>query len=372
VLRSCPVFRRTAAAAPLVLCVTACGGGGSPTAPPEPTQPGFDVVAVVYYDENSDGRVDPGETVRMPDVDLQVGSRTGRTEGAGRAVITGVPAGSPSVVVRAASLPPFYTAPVPVPATVPQPAGSDVMVGLQLPIGFNRPNTYMGFGDSITVGEGSSDDGGYRDRLEAKLRQRLGKATVINQGLSGTRSNAGAQRIHQVLPAERPAYTLILYGTNDWNQSECKTAFPCFTIDSLRSIVRTVRGAQSLPLLATIPPCNLGMDDRCPPSRQQWIHDMDELIRQMAREEGAVVADVEAAFLAHPPLSALLVDHIHPNDAGYEIMASEFFAAITEPAATAAAAPMAPEPARAFGFVRPAAPARPTPPLSKPERAAAE
>ena len=330
------------------------------------------MVAVVYYDENSDGRVDPGETVRMPDVVLQVGSRTGRTESAGRAVITGVPAGSPSVAVGTASLPPFYTAPVPVPATVPQPAGSDVMVALKLPIGFNRPNTYMGFGDSITAGEGSSDDAGYRDRLEAKLRQRLGEATVINQGLAGTRSNGGAQRIHQALPAERPAYTLILYGTNDWNQSECKNAFPCFTIDSLRNIVRAVRGAQSLPLLATIPPCNVGMDDRCPASRQKWIHDMDELIRPMAREEGAVVVDLEAAFLAHPPLSALFVDHIHPNDAGYEIIASEFFAAITEPAATAAAVPAAPETAGAFGFVRPEAPARPTPPLTKPDRTAGE
>jgi lysophospholipase L1-like esterase len=348
------VFRRTAAAAPLVLCVTACGGGGgSPAAPPSPADPGYDLVAVVYYDENSDGRADPGETVRMPDVELTVGTRTGRSENGGRAVITGVPAGSPSVAVRTSSLPPFYAAPGPVPATVPQPAGSDVMVGLKLPIGFNRPNTYMGFGDSITVGEGSSDDAGYRDRLEAKLRQRLGEATVINQGIAGTRSNSGAQRIHQALPAERPAYTLILYGTNDWNQSECKNAFPCFTIDSLRSIVRAVRGAQSLPLLATIPPCNLGFDVRCPAERQEFIHKMDELIRPMAREEGAVLVDIEAAFLAQTPLSALFVDHIHPNDAGYEIIASEFFAAITEPAATAASA-------------------RATPPLTKPDRTPGE
>lgn len=362
------MFRRTAAAAPLVLCVTACGGGGSPAAPPPP-EPGYDLVAVVYYDENSDSRADAGESVRMPDVELQVGTHTGRSESAGRAVITGVPAGNPTVAVRASSLPPFYTAPGPVPATVPQPAGNDVMVGLRLPIGFNRPNTYMGFGDSITAGEGSSDDAGYRDRLEAKLRQRLGKATVIDQGIAGTRSNSGAQRIHQALPAERPAYTLILYGTNDWNQSECKNAFPCFTIDSLRNIVRAVRGAQSLPLLATIPPCNLGGDDRCTAARQEFIHKMDELIRPMAREEGAVLVDLEAAFLAEPLLSALFVDHIHPNDAGYEIIASQFFAAITQPAATAAAAP---EPAAAFGFVRPAAAPRGTPPLTKPGRTAGE
>ena len=365
--------RRAAAAAPLLLCVTACGGGGSPAAPPPPA-PVYDLVAVVYYDENADGRADPGETVRVPDTELQAGTGTGRADPSGRTVITGVAAGSPSVTVRTSSLPPFYTAPAPVPATVPQPAGSDVMVGLRLPIGFNRPNVYMGFGDSITVGEGSSDDAGYRDRLESKLRQHFGKATVANQGISGTRSNAGAQRINQSLGAERPAYTLIHYGTNDWNVSECKTAFPCFTIDSLRTIVRAARGAQSLPVLATIIPCNLGGDDRCPPARQEWIHDMDALIRPMAAEEGAVLVDLEAAFLAEPSLSALFVDHIHPNDAGYEIMASEFLEAITKPATTAAAAP---EPAAAFGFVRPVPAARAPAPRdrargAKPGRATGE
>ena len=313
----------------------------------------YDLVAVVYYDENADNRADPGEIVHVPDTELHAGSGTGRADHSGRVIITGVAAGNPSVTVRTSSLPPFYTAPAPIPATVPQPAGSDVMVGLRLPIGFNRPNVYMGFGDSITDGEGSSDGAGYRDRLQSKLGQHFGKATVADQGIAGTRSNDGAQRIHQSLPAERPAYTLILYGTNDWNQSECKNAFPCFTINSLRAIVQAVRGAQSLPLLATIPPCNLGGDDRCTPARQQWIHDMDELIRPLAREEGAVLVDLEAAFLAEPNLSALFVDHIHPNDAGYEIMASEFFEAITRPVTTAAAAP---EPAVAFGFVRPVTP----------------
>jgi lysophospholipase L1-like esterase len=311
----------------------------------------YDLVAVVYYDENADNRPDPGEIVHVPDTELQAGSGTGRSDHSGRAVITGVAAGQPTVTVRTSSLPPFYTAPAPIPATVPQPAGSDVMVGLRLPIGFNRANVYMGFGDSITDGEGSSDGTGYRDRLQSKLGQHFGKATVANQGLAGTRSNSGAQRIHQALPAERPAYTLILYGTNDWNQSECKNAFPCFTIDSLRAIVGAVRGAQSLPMLATIPPCNPG--GGCPPERQEWIHKMDELIRPMALQEGAVLVDLEAAFLAEPNLSALFVDHIHPNDAGYEIIASKFFDAITKPVTTAAAAP---EPAVAFGFVRPVPP----------------
>jgi lysophospholipase L1-like esterase len=331
------VLRRVAAAAPLLLCVTACGGG-SPSAPPPPAAV-YDLVAVVFYDENGNGLADPGELAHVPGVELQIGNRSGRADNAGRTVISGVPAGRPSIAVRTSTLPPFFAPPpAAIPATVPQPAGADVMVPLTLPIGGNLPNTYMGFGDSITVGEGSRDDTGYRDRLQSKLAQHFGRARVLNQGISGTRSNSGAQRIDQSLRGNRPAYTLILYGTNDWNQNECKTSFPCFTMDSLRQMVRAARFFQSLPLLATITPCNVGLDDRATPERQEWIARMNELIRTAAREEGAVLVDLQAAFLRQPSLGALLVDHIHPNDSGYEIMATEFFNAITRPATTGASA----------------------------------
>jgi lysophospholipase L1-like esterase len=356
------VIRRIAAAASLLLCVTACGGGGSPGAP-TPTA-AYELVALVFYDENGNGLADPGELVHVPDVELQVGTRTARSDLSGRTVITGVPAGHPTVGVRASTLPPFFVPPGGgVPATVPQPAGNDVMVPLTLPIGANLPNTYMGFGDSLTVGEGSSDDQGYRDRLRSKLTQQLGRATIFNQGIAGTKSNSGVQRIDQSIRANRPAYTLILYGTNDWNDNVCKTNFPCYTIDSLRQMVRAARFFQSLPLLATITPCNVGQDDRATPERQDWIHRMDDLIRVAAREEGAVLVDLEAAFLRQPSLAALLVDHVHPNDAGYEIMATEFFNAITRPATTGAMA----EPPALFGSLSASRPSRiPVPPRIPP------
>ena len=83
-----------------------------------------------------------------------------------------------------------------------------------------------------------------------------GEAELRNGGLAGTRSNAGEGRLDGVLATKRPAYTLILYGTNDWNELECKVAFPCFTIDALRSMVRQAKDRNSLPVLGTIPPVN--------------------------------------------------------------------------------------------------------------------
>ena len=108
VLTSLPVLRRVAAAAPLVLCVTACGGGASTSGPSGPV-PLYELVAVVFYDENGNGTADPGELVHVPDVELQVGTRSARSESSGRTIITGVPAGQATVGVRAQTLPPAST-----------------------------------------------------------------------------------------------------------------------------------------------------------------------------------------------------------------------------------------------------------------------
>jgi lysophospholipase L1-like esterase len=59
---------------------------------------------------------------------------------------------------------------------------------------------------------------------------------------------------------------------------------------------------------------------------------MNELIRDLAVEQGALLVDIEAAFRSEPNLVALYSDNIHPNDRGYAIMAETFFAAITQPA----------------------------------------
>lgn len=317
----------------LALLLSSCGGG-SPVGPgptPTPSPPPGDVhtvTVVVYYDENQNGVLDPGDRARVPSVTVAIAGRTAQTEKTtGRAVVSGVPAGLQTVSVQ--STPPFYAAGLPVSIAVP--TSADVDVALSLPIGSNRPNTYMAFGDSITIGDGSKDGLGYRGRLEAELDEHFGRAAVINAGAEATRSTEGAERIGRNLRLYRPAYNLIHYGTNDWN--ECKGAVPCVTIDSLRAIVESTKAAQTLPVLATIIPAN---PDLNPSARNEWVSQIDELIRPLARDEGALLVDLEAAFLREPDLTQLYADHVHPNDRGYRIMADEFFRAITEPSASSA------------------------------------
>lgn len=311
------------------------GGGGSPTSPGS-AAPGYPVTAVVFYDENGNGVMDAAETVRLPDVDVEVAGHLGRTEKlTGRAVVNGVPAGSYAVSVRLASLPPFYGAAATPAITVPQTAGSEAPRPLTLPIGDNEPNTYLAFGDSITVGEGARSTDGYRDVLETLLAQNLGgRHHVIGDGVSGTTSDKGADRIETDLRRNHAAYLLVLYGTNDWNKAPCKSAEPpCFTIDNLRFMVRVAKSMRTLPVVSTIIPANPLYVDKNAAERNQWVAAMNEKIKAMAREEGAALADSHAAFMKAGNLSSLFDGEVHPNDAGYQLIAGAFFTAIARPPA---------------------------------------
>jgi lysophospholipase L1-like esterase len=299
---------------------------------------GSPVSAFVFYDENGNGSIDPGEDVRLPGVTVAIGSRTGQTARGGDVVVGNVPAGAQTAAIRAESLPPYFAPGAAVPVQVPQAAGSTIPVPAVLDIGSNRVRVYLAFGDSISTGDGSNDGTGYRSYLEANLRSYWGSThRVPSEGVSGTKSNSGANRIGSSLSRVRPAYTLILYGTNDWNDLSCKVDFPCFTIESLRSMIVQVKDARSRPIVGTIIPGNPAYGDRVPPERQDWIKRMNDLIRPMAVQEGAVVADLYAVFMREPDLKSLFTDHVHPNDDGYAIMAREWARAITQPSLAGAA-----------------------------------
>jgi lysophospholipase L1-like esterase len=304
------------------------------------------VTVVVFYDENDNGLLDGGEAVRVPGVDVLIGAATAKSEaGTGRATVMAV-AGTQTVTVKPESLPPFFNIRITPSVTVP--ANGEVHLPLVLPIPENlRSNVYMAFGDSITTGVGSSDGTGYRDRLDGLLRPYLGDSDVVNEGRDGTQTNEGADRVGRALSREQPAYTLILYGTNDWNRLQCQAAAPCDTPDFMREIIDQVKGFGSLPVLSTIIPTNPSLN---PPERNQWVADVNVVLRNLAREEGAALADPEKSFLAAGDLSRLFFDHIHPNDAGYDLIAQAWFQAITSARGTAATSLVK---RRRFGVVRP-------------------
>jgi lysophospholipase L1-like esterase len=293
------------------------------------------VQAVVYYDVNQNGVLDPEDTVRLSDAEVRIGGGTGQTQvGTGRAVVQ-APEGTHEVVVQPSSMPPFFVQAVPVTISVPR--AEEILVPVTLPIGQNRPFNYLATGDSITKGvPGSSDEMGYRSILLTRLREYYQvPVRMFYRGRGGGPSSDGVGRTPRDLTLIQPAYVLIGWGTNDWN--ECGEPSTCPTIPNLRTIVRDVKAANSLPCVATLVPPNVGNDARAPESRAEWVREMNEMIRDMALEEDALLVDIHGAFMAAGGPSGLIVDHVHPNDRGFEVMAEAWFNALTRPRSFSAA-----------------------------------
>ncbi len=317
--------------APILLAAlsVACGGSG-PTGPHATPTPGSPVSGFVFYDENANGVSDPQETVRLPSVGVTVGGVFASTAAGGRFSLPSVPNGSQTAQARPDTLPAYFT---PGPAlSVTVPSSGDVAVPAVLALGTRaKANVYLAFGDSITWGQGSSDGSGYADVLQANLRAFWGKAEVVKDGVPGTKSNKGESRLGPSLSRYRPAYVLILYGTNDWNDPECRDTPPCYTIDALQSMVLQTRDAGAFPVVGTIPPVNPSYVDKSAAARNDWVKGMNDFVRAMAKQQGAPVADVYGDFLKQSSLPPLFADFLHPNDSGYQLIAQAFFRAVTQP-----------------------------------------
>ena len=329
------MLRRRLVAIPALLLATACGGGGgSPTGPTQPT--GASVNVLVWYDQNASAVLEDNETTRLASVVVEAGGVTATSaRTTGRATLASVAPGMQTFKARGDSLPPYFEARE-VQANVP--VSGDLFLPVGLPIGANRPAVYLALGDSITFGDGASAGRDWVTRLELALRAEWVQGEVINSGIEGNKSDQLAARIGPEMAGDRPACVLILIGTNDWNK--CKDVDACFTQDSVRAALREALQARSLPFLSTIIPANPDDPERNPPQRNEWVEAMNQRLKAIAAQEGAVVVDSHAAFMraSGSDLGRLFADHVHPNDRGHQLIADEFLRVLTSPRSATASA----------------------------------
>jgi lysophospholipase L1-like esterase len=125
-----------------------------------------------------------------------------------------------------------------------------------------------------------------------------------------------------VLSRDAPEALLLLEGVNDLNGSR-DAAIPT-VVNGLRSMVRLARGRGVVVFLGTLLPQRPGGFRAFAPGS---IVPANDLIRDMAVAEGAVLVDLYQAFDGQTG-TLLGPDGLHPNDAGYQRMAETFFTAI--------------------------------------------
>ncbi|HEX9982663.1 MAG TPA: arylesterase [Thermoanaerobaculia bacterium] len=161
----------------------------------------------------------------------------------------------------------------------------------------SRGTTVIAFGDSLTSGYGAGAGEDYPSRLSALLG-----TTVENAGVSGDTTEAALARIDEDVLARQPRLVIVGLGGNDFLRRMPMAG----TEANLRTIVRKIQASGAMVVL-------LGFDF---PS---FGPDYAEMYEDIAADEGCLlIPDMLDGILNTPSLKS---DEVHPNAAGYQVMA---------------------------------------------------
>ena len=174
-------------------------------------------------------------------------------------------------------------------------------------VGDNDLNTVVAVGDSITLGVGIAGAESYPAQLAGTTGKR-----VINAGVSGDRSDEGLARVPGLLAAHKPAFLLVILGTNDALQLASTTAMA----ENIRRIVQLAKDNNTIPVLATLPPLYGPRGFAAATAK-----DASAKIRTVASQEGVDLVDLESAF--GTDMSLILSDGVHPTASGASLIASK-------------------------------------------------
>jgi lysophospholipase L1-like esterase len=208
-------------------------------------------------------------------------------------------------------------------------SGGTSLVEQTDPEGLNDHSVVVALGDSITFGvldtnvpeclEMYRGWGGFCPPLEGFL----GK-TVVNAGICGEDSNGGRDRVTKILKRFRPGVILLDYSPNDLFDG------PHHDVINLRLMVDAALANHTVPVVGTLIPATSYHSGWEP-----FAEAVNALILEMCAEKGLICADLHAAFVNDPrfqesPFNLLSEDGLHPNHAGYELMAETWAAAVKQ------------------------------------------
>lgn len=160
----------------------------------------------------------------------------------------------------------------------------------------------LAFGDSLTAGTGAGEAESYPAVL-ALLTGRV----VVNAGVPGEVSADGVKRLPELLERHRPALLILCHGGNDLLARRDHQLIA----SNLRAMLR-IAGERGVPVLLVAVP-SLGFSLEPPP-----------LYEELA---GEFKIPVEKKALPHIlGKGALKSDYIHPNAAGYRLLAEDLAA----------------------------------------------
>jgi len=161
----------------------------------------------------------------------------------------------------------------------------------------SRGTAVIAFGDSLTAGFGAGEGEDYPSKVAAAI----GKE-VVNAGVSGDTTESALARLESDVLSRSPRVVIVGLGGNDFLRQTPIAE----TEANLRRVVRTVQAEGAMVVL-------LGFE--FPSMRDDWA----DMYERVSKDEGCLlIEDVLDGILRDP---ALRSDPIHPNAAGYAVMA---------------------------------------------------
>jgi len=196
---------------------------------------------------------------------------------------------------------------------------------LALASGARAQTTYVAFGDSITQGvldDPNRAEKGYPPRLEALLQQRGQAAEVRNEGLAGETTSEGLSRIDKVLEAGDDVL-LLMEGTNDIGEQDVSNETIAVNLDKIAEKAE----ARGLTVVhATILPRFGSNYD----TSNIITGALNGLVRELAWQDERKLADpFEVFYRLTSNFGQLYSDKLHPNAAGYDLLARVFADVLT-------------------------------------------
>jgi len=167
-------------------------------------------------------------------------------------------------------------------------------------LNYLAPNaTILAFGDSLTVGKGTSSDNSYPAVL-----QLLTGRQVINAGISGELSNEGLARLPSLLDQHAPQLVILLEGGNDILQNRNRDSLK----QNLAAMIELIQ-ARNIQLVF------LGVPEK------KLFSDSAPLYPQLAEQYELVFdGNTVAELLRSPEYKS---DPVHLNQQGYYRLAEQ-------------------------------------------------
>jgi lysophospholipase L1-like esterase len=148
---------------------------------------------------------------------------------------------------------------------------------------------------------------------------RIEHKAILNYGVTKETTSDGLPRLRTLVHLLHPSTVVILEGLNDlWGGRSAADI-----VGNLSEMARSVKASGARPVILTVLP----VDRPVFPDAASKVQALDAAIRVMAKHQGVQLGDAAAGFRSHHPLSALFrhtdgrEDGVHPNDAGYRLLA---------------------------------------------------